>query len=309
MLQRDARALGHAKFGFINAIASHANRLFNKFGHIAQPRAAADECRVTWLGQSGFLLQAGTLNLLTDPVLSQRASPLRLFGPARVVAAPLGIAELPPIDAVLISHDHYDHLDRATCAQLIKRFGSELCFFAPLGYRSWLEKLGARCLTELDWWHSAQLAGTELVALPSQHWTRRGLDTGRRLWCSWLVRSHPHSIYFCGDSGYCPAFADIRARAGAPDIALLPIGAYEPRWFMKAAHMNPEEAVQAYMDLGAREFVAMHWGTFRLTDEPMLEPPVRVRNAWQAQHLDAQRLHIPNHGETLTWRAGILSTT
>jgi L-ascorbate metabolism protein UlaG (beta-lactamase superfamily) len=116
-------------------------------------------------------------------------------------------------------------------------------------------------------------------------------------------------VFFSGDSGYCPAFREIRERVGPPDVALIPIGAYEPRWFMKPAHMNPEEAVQTYIDLGAREFVAMHWGTFRLTDEPMLEPPVRTRAAWRAFGLSEERLHIPKHGETVQWRARIRSRT
>lgn len=278
---------------------------------IAQPHTDADEVRITWLGQSGFLIQAGGVNVLTDPLLSQRASPFNRFGPARLVAAPLSVAELPPIDAVIISHDHYDHLDTRTCAALVERFGGSLPFFTPLGYRAWFAKLGAAQVIERDWWEGARLDGLamELTALPAQHWTRRAFSTGTRLWASWMMRAGGASIYFSGDSGYCPAFRDIRERAGSPDIALIPIGAYEPRWFMKPAHMNPEEAVQTFMDLGARDFVAMHWGTFRLTDEPMLEPPVRTREAWRAHGLPEERLHIPKHGETIQWRAGIPSRT
>jgi N-acyl-phosphatidylethanolamine-hydrolysing phospholipase D len=268
---------------------------------IARPRAAFAECRVTWLGQSGFFVQLGGANLLLDPVLSRRASPFAAFGPARIAAAPLRVEDLPQIDAVVLSHDHYDHLDARTLAALLKRFGAELPFFVPLGYTEWFGALGARNITERDWWQGAQLNDLALTCLPAQHWTRRGFTMARRLWGSWLIRSRDQSLYFCGDSGYCPAFREIRARVGAPDIALLPIGAYEPRWFMKSAHMNPEEAVQTFLDLGAREFVAMHWGTFRLTDEPMLEPPVRVRAAWADRHLNFGQLHIPQHGETICW--------
>lgn len=277
----------------------------------AYPYVRADEIRITWLGQSGFLVQAEGVNVLTDPLLSERASPFSRFGPARVVAAPLNVANLPNIDAVIISHDHYDHLDRTTCVALLKRFGSGLPFLTPLGYRAWFANLGASNVTERDWWEDARVDGLamELTALPAQHWTRRGLSTGKRLWASWMMRAGGTSIYFSGDSGYCPAFREIRERAGAPDIAMIPIGAYEPRWFMKPAHMNPEEAVQTFMDLGARDFVGMHWGTFRLTDEPMLEPPVRTHAAWRALGLPEERLHIPNHGETIQWRAGIPSRT
>lgn len=269
---------------------------------IVQPHAPANETRATWLGQASFLLQTGGRNLLTDPVLSRRASPFAWIGPARIPPAPLQVSELPVIDAVLISHDHYDHLDARTLAALIERFGEVLPIYAPLGHRALLEKLGARNITECDWWETARVhMELELSCLPTQHWTRRGMDTLSRLWCSWLIRSAAPSVYFGGDSGYCPAFREIRERVGAPDIALLPIGAYEPRWFMKDAHMNPEEAVQAFIDLGARDFVAMHWGTFRLTDEPMLEPPIRVRAAWTDQHLPHEHLHIPRHGETIRW--------
>jgi N-acyl-phosphatidylethanolamine-hydrolysing phospholipase D len=279
--------------------------------NVTHPAAPADDMRLTWLGQSSFLLQIAGLNLLTDPLLSRRASPFAHLGPERLVAAPLSVADLPRIDAVLLSHDHYDHLDTATCRSLLRRFGSGLPFFTPLGYERWFARLGATRVIERDWWQRASLDGTglELHCLPAQHWTRRGFTINQRLWCSWLLHTPAGSIYFAGDSGYCSVFAEIRARIGAPDVALLPIGAYEPRWFMKPAHMNPDEAVQSYLDLGARDFVGMHWGTFRLTDEPMLEPPERTRAAWRMHGLPDDRLNIPAHGETLTWRQKIRSTT
>lgn len=277
---------------------------------IASP-ARHDELRVTWLGQSGFLLQISGINVLLDPVLSKRASPFRSFGPARLVAAPVSVGRLPEIAAVVLSHDHYDHLDAPTLERLAQRFGRKLTFFAALGYEPLLKKLGAQRVIESDWWQDTALEGSalRLTCLPAQHWTRRAFDMGKRLWCSWLLRTGDFSLYFSGDSGYCPAFREIRQRVGSPEVALLPIGAYEPRWFMKPAHMNPEEAVQSYIDLGAREFVAMHWGTFRLTDEPMLEPPVRTREEWSRRGLDLANLHIPAHGETLIWRAKTRSTT
>jgi N-acyl-phosphatidylethanolamine-hydrolysing phospholipase D len=269
---------------------------------IVQPTASPAETRISWLGQSGFLLQLGGLNLLVDPVLSRRASPFAHVGPSRIVPSALTVAELPPLHALVLSHDHYDHLDERTCAALLERFGALLPIFAPLGYRAWFARLGALAVTELDWWQTASIADLELTCLPVQHWSRRGRVANTRLWGAWLLCSHSARVYFCGDSGYCPAFREVYTRLGAPDVALLPIGAYEPRWFMRTMHMNPEEAVQAYLDLSARDFVAMHWGTFHLTDEPMLEPPERLRAEWRARGLPEAQLHIPRHGETLVWK-------
>src|SRR5262249_39346891 len=161
---------------------------------------------ITWLGQSGFVIQVGGMNLLTDPILSTCAGPTERIGAPRLVPAPLTVGELPSIDGVLLSHDHYDHLDSRTMAALIGRFGAELPIFTPLGYRSWFAKLGARNIVERDWWQTASLGGSSLVCLPAQHWTRRVFKRNARLWCSWLVRAQGLSVYFCGDSGYCPAF-------------------------------------------------------------------------------------------------------
>ena len=271
---------------------------------VARDRAGPRELRVTWVGHATFLLQIGRINLLTDPVWSRRASPVSWAGPARLVAPGLAFDALPPIDAVLLSHDHYDHLDDPTVRRLARRFLG-LAWITPLGFRRWLERRGATRITELDWWQEASIAtpGGELrvTATPAQHWCRRSpIADARRLWASFAV-SVPGGpkLFFCGDSGYFPGFREIGARLGPFDAALLPIGAYEPRWFMQAMHMDPEEAVRAYLDLGGvGAFVAMHWGTFRLSDEPPLEPPARARAAWQAAGLDGRDLWILAHGET-----------
>lgn|SRR5690606_11813176 len=271
---------------------------------VAQPRGAAGELRITWVGHATFLVQAGSINVLTDPVWSRRVSPVSWAGPARLAPPGLDFDALPPLDAILLSHDHYDHLDDRTVRRLARRY-PDVTWVAPLGLRSWLARRGAAHVVELDWWQDARVAtpGGELrvTAAPAQHWSRRSLiaDSGR-LWASFaLSAGDGPAVYFGGDSGYFPGFEEIGARLGPFDAALLPIGAYAPRWFMRPMHMDPEEAVRAYLDLGGRgAFVAMHWGTFRLSDEPPLEPPLLLREAWTAAALPADDLWILAHGET-----------
>ncbi|MGH7554800.1 MAG: MBL fold metallo-hydrolase [Longimicrobiales bacterium] len=270
----------------------------------ALPRGRTGELRATWVGHATFLLQVGPLNLLTDPVWSKRVSPIPWLGPSRLAEPGLPFDALPPIDAVLLSHDHFDHLDRPTVRRLANRFGDALLWITPLGYSPWLAGLGIRRVAELDWWHSVHLSTDpplQIVALPAQHWTRRSIaGISTRLWASFVILSGDGiRAYFAGDSGYFPGFREIGRRFGPFDATFLPIGAYEPRWFMRPAHMNPEEAVRAYQDLGNRGiFAGMHWGTFQLSDEPVLEPPERVRGAWRSAGLPEQRLWLPRHGET-----------
>lgn len=266
--------------------------------------ADAAELRVTWIGHASFLVQLPGINLLTDPVFSDRASPLRRIGPRRFQPPGLALEHLPPIDLVVLSHDHYDHLDGPTVARLRDRYGDALTWLTPLGYRRWFARRGVARVIELDWWQETVIdppgrPGVRIAALPARHWTRRRLwDTRRRLWCSWGVTSSSRRVYFGGDSGYGPGFSEIGAREGPFDVAILPIGAYEPRWFMASSHVTPEEAARAAVDLRAAAVVAGHWGTFRLTDEDPLEPPVRMRAAWAALGLPTSGLHIPAIGET-----------
>lgn len=268
---------------------------------LARPRAPKGETRITWIGHATFLIQFGGLNVLTDPVFSLRASPISRLGPRRLLPPALGIDELPPIDVVLLSHSHYDHLDAPSVEGLRDRFGDTVQWVTPLGYRSWFEGRGVRRVRELDWGEETSAAPLEITACPAQHWCRRGLRTNARLWASFVLRSPGgQRVYFGGDSGYFEGYREIGARHGPFDVLLLPIGAYEPRWFMKTSHMNPEDAVRAYQDLGGRGgFVGMHWGTFRLTDEEVLEPPVRTRAAWARAGLPEGDLHLPGVGGTV----------
>jgi N-acyl-phosphatidylethanolamine-hydrolysing phospholipase D len=272
---------------------------------IVRPAAPADDVRITWVGHATFLVQIAGLNILTDPVWSERASPVQWAGPRRLMPPGVAFDALPPIDAVLLSHDHYDHLDSGTIRRIARKHANAQ-WISPLGYARWLRRRGVKRVEEMDWWQATTIdsprVALRITAYPVQHWTRRNFfDTNRRLWCSYGIDAGEGArVYFAGDSGWCDAFREIGRNAGAFDAALLPIGAYEPRWFMKPAHMNPEEAVQAWKDLGGRgRFVPMHWGTFILTDEPVLEPLARLRSAWQAAGQDLRDLSILRQGDTL----------
>ncbi len=259
--------------------------------------------RLTWVGHSTYLIQLPGANILTDPVWSRRVSPVQWAGPARIRPPGVAFDDLPPIDLVLLSHDHFDHLDRPTVLRLHRRVGDDLQWVAPLGHEDWLRRQGIANAVDLDWWEATHVrtdAGALAVtALPARHWTRRGPVASPRLWASFAVRADGVSIYYGGDSALAPFYEHIAAEHAPFDAVLLPIGAYEPRWFMQPAHMCPEEAVEAYRQLGARGlFAAMHWGTFRLSDEPPLEPPERTRAAWERAGLPPEDLWIPRHGET-----------
>ena len=264
------------------------------------PRAPASRLTLTWVGHSSLLLQLNGLNILTDPIWSQRASPVRFAGPRRWVAPGIAFTELPPLDVVLLSHNHYDHLDDATVRSLA-RSHPNASWVVPLGLASFVRQRGARNVTELDWWQEHTLQSLRIAATPAQHFSARGFgDRGDTLWCGFaLMAAGGRRVYFAGDTGFHPEFESIGARYGPFDVALLPIGAYEPRWFMRYLHMNPEEAVDAFRALQARVMVPIHWGTFKLTDEAMDEPPVRARRAWEQAGLPPSGYRQLAHGETL----------
>ena len=268
------------------------------------PRAAPESFTITWVGHTTFLIQIAGLNILLDPIWSDRASPIQLVGPRRWVPPAVEFDRLPPIDAVLLSHDHYDHLDAGTISRITRRYPAAL-WFAPLGVGGFLRHHGAREVTERDWWQASAIGSLSLTCVPAQHFSGRTL--GKRnttLWCGWTLRSAQHSVFFAGDTALHPEFGIIASRCGPFDVAILPIGAYEPRWFMGSVHMNPEDAMKAVAQISAAQggkrlvMVAAHWGTFKLTDEPMDEPPAKMREEWQASGLDRGDLWIMRHGET-----------
>jgi N-acyl-phosphatidylethanolamine-hydrolysing phospholipase D len=260
---------------------------------------------VTWIGHATALVQSGGLNILTDPVFSERASPLQFIGPRRAQPPGITLAQLPPIDVVVVSHNHYDHLDRDSVVQLSERSQGRTLFVVPLGLKPWLEQQGIRNVVELDWWDAHSHRGVEFRLVPVQHWSSRSLaDRNQTLWGGFAVFANDLHWYYTGDSGYSRDFADTRERLaplqrdGGFDLALMAIGAYEPRWFMQAQHMNPAEAVQAHKDLGVRRSLGVHWGTFALTDEPLDQPPRDLAQARQAQGVAEQDFFVLRIGET-----------
>ena len=272
---------------------------------IHRPRAQRDRLFATWIGHSTFLLQVGATNVLTDPMWGDRASPVGFAGPRRWVPPGVALAALPPIDLVLQSHDHYDHLDRGTVRWLAAHHPSaQWC--APRGVGVRLRKFGVERVAELDWWEHSSLSGLDILCAPARHFSGRGIrDRDATLWCGWGIASAGHRVFVAGDTGAHPEFRIIAEHAGPFDLVLMPIGAYEPRWFMAPVHLSPDEAVAAYQDIrsvapaGHRTVMAgMHWGTFKLTDEAMDEPPRRVASEWMRRGLPADELWVPAHGET-----------
>jgi L-ascorbate metabolism protein UlaG (beta-lactamase superfamily) len=266
------------------------------------PRATGpDEIAVTWIGHSTLLLHANGRAVLTDPVFTRHAGPFGRVGPRRVRPPALAIAGLPPIDLVVVSHNHYDHLQPSNLRALQARFAP--AFVTTLGNRRLLEKLGLRRVSELDWWETAEAAGMEVVCTPARHFSARSpFDRNRTLWGGFAVRTGRRTLYFTGDTGYSPLFREVGRRVPEIEVACVPIGAYDPRWFMRPVHVDPEEAVQIHLDVGARRSIGMHFGTFRLTDEAFDEPPRRLIAAREAAGLAPEAFHVPAAGETVRIR-------
>lgn len=248
-------------------------------GQFLRENALHSKPTVTWIGHATMLIQMEHLTFLTDPIWSKRPSPISFLGPNRFVKPGLAIEDLPSIDFVVISHNHYDHLDIPTLRTLAKR-DAKTKFYVPLGNGPLLRKNGINNVEELDWGQSVSHAGATVHCLPTQHWSKRKLnDTNKALWSAWAVTGQERRFYFAGDTGYFPGFEQVGERLGPFDLAAVPIGAYEPSAMMRDSHMNPEEALQAAIDLKARRAVAMHYGTFNLSDESLTEPPKRFKAA------------------------------
>jgi N-acyl-phosphatidylethanolamine-hydrolysing phospholipase D len=253
---------------------------------------------LTWIGHSTFLVQIDGLNLVTDPHWGDRASPVGFAGPRRLVPPGIRFEDLPPIDAVLISHDHYDHLDEATVRRLARDHRPR--FFVPLGIGKWLRARGIDDVVELDWWQESRFRHLTVVATPAQHSSGRSVnDQYRRLWASFVVVGDTRRLFFAGDTGYWAAMKGIGA-LGPFDVALIPIGGYSDYRVHHPNHLNPEEAVQLFEDVGGKLLVPMHWGTFDMNREPVHEPPARLLAEALRRGIE-ERIAILRPGQTVDW--------
>jgi L-ascorbate metabolism protein UlaG (beta-lactamase superfamily) len=259
---------------------------------LKQVPATGEGARLTWLGHASWLVQLDGVSLLIDPVFSESIGP----GMVRNVPVAIAAGALPSIDAQLVTHNHRDHLDLAS----VRAVGRPVV--AGTGMAAFFAKQGLAC-TELGWWESKRVGEVTIHFVPSQHWSRRGLnDENETLWGGFVIEGSSARVYHSGDTAYFGGFREIGQRRGPIDAALLPIGAYAPAWFMQKQHMNPEEAVQAFTDLDARRFVAMHFGTFQLTDEAREEPEARLHTEWQRRGLAQERCTVLPIGGSLVVR-------
>lgn len=262
------------------------------------PLQALDDAIVTFVGHSTFLIQTSAGNILTDPMYSDRASPLPFLGPRRAREPGVRFDDLPAISVVLLSHNHYDHCDLRTLSALERRHSPVV--ITPLQNGPLVRSAGMRRIEELDWWQESATAPMSVTVTPAQHFSARGpFDRNEALWGGFVFSVGGRRIFFAGDSGYGPHFREVRERIGPVDLALLPIGAYEPRWFMKDIHMNPAEAVQAHLDLGARQSIGMHFGTFQLTPEGVAEPVAKLAEELEKRDVASARFRVLEFGESM----------
>lgn len=263
-----------------------------------QPAPLGDATAVvTFIGHATLLIQTAKFNILTDPMYSERAGPFNVLGPRRVRPPAVMLDDLPPISHVLLSHNHYDHCDLATLRTLAQR--NDPVVVTPIRNAALIQSAGIRRVIELDWWQHATVEGMSVTLTPAFHFSARGLlDRNRALWGGFFLDLGTTRIYFAGDTAYGPFFREIGRRLGPINLAIIPIGAYEPRWFMKSVHMNPAEAVQAHLDLMSPMSIGMHFGTFQLTTEGIDDPPHALAQALEANRIPSTDFRVPNHGES-----------
>ncbi len=264
-----------------------------------------NQISTTYINHATHLIQMGGVNVLTDPIFSKRASPVSWAGPKRVHDPAIEINQLPKIHLVLISHNHYDHMDVDSIRKISEVH--QPLFLVPLGNKALIEEMGAKNIVEIDWWEELPsvpefptvFASVRVTLVPVQHWSSRGFfDRNRALWGGFVLQHAGLKIFFAGDTGYGAVFSEIRKRMGIMDLSLLPIGAYEPRWFMKEQHMNPEDAVQAHIDLESKFTLGTHFGTFQLTDEGIDDPVNGLREALKEKSISESQFVAPKPGQS-----------
>ncbi len=252
---------------------------------------------VTFINHSTFLIQLPGMSILTDPLFSDRTGPVNWLGPKRARPPGLRLDQLPKIDVVVISHNHYDHIDLESLKAIDGRFHP--LFIVPLGDEKLLKEDGIQNVIEVDWGKETQVRDTKFTFTPAQHWSARGIfDRSKSLWGGYWIEQTGFKIFFAGDTGYSKHFKMIKANYGVPDLALLPIGAYEPRWFMQGHHMNPSEAVMAHLDLGSKISIGMHFGTFKLGDEGREQPIQELEIALTKNDIDLDTFIVLDQGDS-----------
>lgn len=250
-----------------------------------------DKDTLTWIGQASFLVQLAGINVLIDPVMSMNIGWIRRNSPPGIAWS-----AMPKIDMVLITHNHRDHMDVPT----LKKLGPDPVYLVPQGLGQWFLKNGFRRVIEMGWWQQEAVAGLTITFVPAEHWSRRGIaDVNTSWWGGFVIEKDGMRLYHSGDTGWFDGFAEIGQRFGEIHAAMLPIGAYAPRWFMKPQHINPDEAVDAMAALGAKRLIPMHWGTFKLSDEPLDEPPRLLHDAWERASLPDRSLEVAALGQIL----------
>ena len=246
-----------------------------------------------WIGHSTFLIKKDDLTILTDPIFSERASPLKRFGPKRLIPPALNINELPKIDVVTVSHNHYDHLDIRSL-KILYELNPDIIFLIPKGDKNIFDKRNIKNVFEFEWWQNFMIQNVEFTFTPVQHWSARGLfDKNDSLWGGWYIKNKDYAIYHAGDTGYSNDFLATKEKLGPPKYSFIPIGAYEPEWFMAASHVSPEDAIKIMLDLESEYSFGMHWGTFTLTDEDTIEPKIRLNKALKKANLNNFTTIVP----------------
>ncbi|WP_392562587.1 MBL fold metallo-hydrolase [Orbus sturtevantii] len=252
---------------------------------------------IWWLGHATALIKINNKIILTDPVFFDRVSPVPFIGPKRYTPCASSINNLPQIDIIVISHNHYDHLDYRSVLQLIERFPL-VTIVVPLGLKKKIQAWGATRVIELDWWQDVWVDDVLLSAIPAKHWSRRGLfDINKTLWCGWMIESNQRCVYFVGDTGYSVEFTCVKKSFPNIDIALIPVGSYAPRWFMHNQHIDPAQALQLFHDIGCKRAIAIHWGTFELADDSLDEPPKLLKQLLPKYNLSENEFLILKIGD------------